>query len=199
MRLKSKKFHSSFKNVSDCSSCMGKRCVHSNTLKVLFEALSNEISSTSEPEWAGVEVTADSGACDTVIAKEDCKHTRLVSSRKSQAGFRYEVASGLEIPNQGERTCIAMTEDNDIPKRVDFQVVAVYTLLLSVTKCADMGFDRFLNESGGSSTKRKSQWLVQTMPLRTKMVKWTWKTVRLGKRQGDRSLYTSQEVLLKQN
>ena len=84
--------------------------------------------STSESERTEVEVevTVDSGACDTVMLEEDCKHINAVSSRKSQAGFHCEVANGMEIPNQGETECMAMTEDSDIPKRIDFQVASVH-------------------------------------------------------------------------
>ena len=91
----SKKLHSSFTSKSGCSSCVGKRCVHCNTLNVLFEARLNGINSTSE--FAEVEVTVDSGACDTVMPEEDWQLINVVSSRESQVCFHHEVANGLEI------------------------------------------------------------------------------------------------------
>ena len=77
---------SSFKSESNCF-CVGKRCVHSNTLNVLFEVRS------SESEWAEV--------------------GRFRGYRCWQ-GFHCEVGHGMDIPNQGEMKCVAMTEDSEI-------------------------------------------------------------------------------------
>ena len=76
---------------------MGKRCVHCNTLNVLFEARFNGINSTGESEWTEVEVTVDLGACDTVMLEEDWQLINVVSSRESRACFHHEVANGTEI------------------------------------------------------------------------------------------------------
>jgi len=115
----------------------------------LFEARSNDLSAVGQQEWVEVEATVDSGACDTVMSQDECKHIDVVSSEKSRAGFQYEVANGQEIPNQGERRCEVMTENSRFQKQIHFQVADVHKTLLSVTKCADMGFMCVLGKTGG--------------------------------------------------
>ena len=118
-------------------------------MNILGEARSNEINSADTTGWTEIEVTVDSGACDTVMPKDECSHIDVVSSEKSRKGFHYEVADGNEIPKVGERQCVAMTENSNTAKRIDFQVAAVHKSLLSITKCADMGFDCVLGKLGG--------------------------------------------------
>ena len=132
---------------------------------MLGEAKSNSISLTSEVEWQEIEFTVDSGACDTVMPGEECPHIDVVSSEKSRKGFSYEVANGNEIANQGERRCIAMTENSRTPKRIDIQVAVVHKCLLSVAKCTDMGYDCVLGKEGGSLWDRITG---EQIPIRRK-------------------------------
>ena len=120
-----------------------------NVLGMLGEAKSNTISLAVEPKWQEIEFTVDSGACDTVMPGEECAHRDVVSSEKSRKGLNYEVANGHEIPNQGERRCVAMTENSRTPKRIEIQVASVHKCLLSVAKCADMGYDCIIWKDGG--------------------------------------------------
>ena len=66
----------------------------------------------------------------------------------------YEVANGEEIPNKGERRCEIMTLGSSIPKRITFQVADVHKPLLSISGCADMGFDCFLGRLGSQLKDR---------------------------------------------
>lgn len=118
-------------------------------LNILTESRSNPLSSLPANEWSEIEVTVDSGACDTVMPEDLCNHISIVPSAKSQNNFYYEVANGEEIPNLGERQCLAMTPGGRTAKRIHFQVASVHKPLLSITKCADMGFDCVLQRGGG--------------------------------------------------
>ena len=54
-----------------------------------------------EEEWYEVELTADTGACDTVIPKLMCPGIPITPSVQSLCGMEYEVATGESIPNPG--------------------------------------------------------------------------------------------------
>ena len=66
------------------------------------------------------------------------------------------MANGAHIPNLGERRCELMTIGSSIKKLMTFQVADVHKALLSVTDCADMGFDCYLGSANGSLTDRVS-------------------------------------------
>ena len=55
-----------------------------------------------------------------------------------------------------------MTVGSLAPKRITFQVAAVHKPLLSISGCADMGFDCFLGKEGGSLRDRSTG---ETIPL----------------------------------
>ena len=102
-----------------------------------------------DDEWIEVELTADSGACDTVIPKGMCKGIPIMPSLQSLHGLKYEVASGADIPNLGERRCQMWTEGAAQPKLINMQVADVHKALLSLSRCADMGFEsRFGSQCG---------------------------------------------------
>ena len=100
-------------------------------------------------EWIEILVTIDSGACVTVMPKSLCQGISIVESPESKAGVEYEVANGASIPNLGQRRCEIMTVGNLEAKKLSFQLADVHKPLLSVTACADMGFDCFLGKAGG--------------------------------------------------
>ena len=112
-----------------------------------------------------IEMTVDSGACDTVMPVEECSHINVVPSEKSKIGFQYEVANGEEIPNVGERQCFAMTEGSHVPKRIHIQIADVHKPLLSISKCADMGYDCVLRDDGGYLWDRATG---EQIPIRRK-------------------------------
>ena len=78
-----------------------------------------------------------------------CEGPDVIENELSRHGAEYEVANGATIPNLGKRRCEAMTVGRVQPKRITFQVAEVPQPLLSISGCADMGFDCFLGQSGG--------------------------------------------------
>ena len=101
------------------------------------------------PEWVEIEITIDSGACDTVMPENMCPHISLLASESSRAGLEYEVANGEGLPNLGEKKCLMMTEDSNMMKRVIFQCADVHKALLSVSRVADLGYECILGKDGG--------------------------------------------------
>ena len=105
-------------------------------------------------EWIEIEITVDSGACVTVMPRSLCPGISILQNRLSREGVEYEVANGAHIPNVGERRCELMTSGSSIKKLMTFQVADVHAALLSVTDCADMGFDCYLGAASGHLTDR---------------------------------------------
>ena len=99
--------------------------------------------------WTEIEITIDSGACDTVMPARLCQHISIIQTEESRRGMEYEVANGETIPNVGERHCLLMTEDSNNPKSIVFQVADIHKPLLSVSRCADLGFQCSLEKDGG--------------------------------------------------
>ena len=107
------------------------------------------LSAVDAPEWQEIEMTVDSGACDTVVPTGMSPHISLLQNEFSKAGYEYEVANGAGLPNRGEKRCIMMTEDSTLGKRIVFQCADVHKALLSVSRCADLGYDCVLGKTGG--------------------------------------------------
>ena len=121
----------------------------SQYLDTLTKKVDNSISNiTPSDEWVEIEVTVDSGACDTVMPAEWCKGIPIVQSSIAH-GEEYEVANGEAIPNLGERRCLLMTMGAKVAKKIVFQVADVHKPLLSISRCADMGFNCHLDKVGG--------------------------------------------------
>ena len=59
------------------------------------------------------------------------------------------MANGETIPNLGERRCQLMTLGSNSAKKIVFQVADVHKPLLSISRCADMGFRCHLGKEGG--------------------------------------------------
>ena len=78
----------------------------------------------------------------------------ILQSAQTRAEVEYEAANGQKIPNLGERKCEVMTAGSSVPKRITFQVADVHKPLLSITGCADMGYDCYLGKEGGSLRDR---------------------------------------------
>ena len=108
-----------------------------------------DLCGVSQMEWTCIDVIVDSGACETVMPRSMCSHIAIVPSLQSKAGVEYEVASGLCIPNLGERHCEVFTEAGASALLMHFQVADVHKPLLSLSKCADMGFTSHLSAEGG--------------------------------------------------
>ena len=99
--------------------------------------------------WQEVEVTVDSGACDTVMPLSLCSEIVLRESEQQRNGLEYEVANGASIRNEGERRCLMMTRNASRPRRITFQVADVHKALLSITRAADAGYECHLGARGG--------------------------------------------------
>ena len=128
-------------------------------------------------EWTELEVTMDSGACISVMPESLCEGISIFENELVRAGAEYEVANGASIPNLGKRRCEVMTVGSLAPKRIVVQVAAVHKLLLSISGCADMGYDCFLGKHGGSL---KDRFTGETIPL---MRQGSLYTVRMWVRQ----------------
>ena len=53
-------------------------------LHILTLKLKGNISIVSEPEWQKIEITDDSGACDTVMPTRMCSRISIVATAKSR-------------------------------------------------------------------------------------------------------------------
>jgi hypothetical protein len=112
-----------------------------------------------------VELTADTGACDTVIPKDMCANIPIMASLQSLRGMEYEVANGESIPNLGERRCLMWTEDAMSAKHINMQVADVHKALLSLSRCADMGFESRFGRTMGALIDEETG---EVIPLRRK-------------------------------
>ena len=109
----------------------------------------NDSSKPTEEGWVEIEITIDSGACDTVMPAAMCGHISILQTEDSRRGVEYEVANGETIPNLGERHCFLMTENSHVMKEIVFQCADIHKPLLSVSRCADLGYQCILEKSGG--------------------------------------------------
>ena len=126
-----------------------------SAISILQQVKKPGISTIKGPqEWTEIEITVDSGACVTVMPRTLCEGISILKNRLSREGVEYEVANGAHIPNLGERRCEMMTIGSNVAKRIVFQVADVHKPLLSISGCADMGFDCHLNDKGGFLTDR---------------------------------------------
>ena len=91
----------------------------------------------------------DSGACDTVMPRLGFDGIPIVPSLQSLAGIEYEVANSETIPNLGERRCQMAIPGSTQLRSITFQVADVHKPLLSVAKCADLGYECRLGKNGG--------------------------------------------------
>ena len=80
----------------------------------------------NESGWELIEITVDSGACDTVLPSRMLSSIRTESTEASRAGEEYEVANGHAILNEGQKRCIMMTPGISEPKGIIFQVSDVH-------------------------------------------------------------------------
>jgi hypothetical protein len=128
-----------------------------STISILQQVRKLGLSASKGPqEWTEIEITVDSGACVTVMPRSLCEGISILQKRLSREGVKYEVANGAHIPNLGERRCEMMTIGSNTARRIVFQVADVHTPLLSISGCADMGFDCHLEDKGGHLTDREA-------------------------------------------
>eukprot|EP00973_Karenia_brevis_P076629 10644604-Karenia_brevis.AAC.1 len=90
------------------------------------------------PKWEPLTITVDSGAAESVIPEEQCVQYPTTDTQASLSGMCYLGADGSEIPNVGERTVCAVTEDGSAA-RMRFQVCPVTKALGSVSRMTQAG------------------------------------------------------------
>ena len=100
------------------------------------------ISDANDGEWVEMEVTVDSGACDTVMPVSSCS-LKVLPSYQSHHEMEYEVANGASM-------CIIRTPGRLEENRITFQVADVHKPLLIVTTAADAGYECLLTDTGGA-------------------------------------------------
>ena len=118
----------------------GVGAAHLSPLDYTAESKASLCSAAPGSEWIQVELTADTGACDTVMPRTMCSGIPIMPSMQSIRELKYEVANGQDIPNLGERRCLMWTESGTSPMLINLQVADVHKALLSLSRCADMGF-----------------------------------------------------------
>ena len=122
-------------------------------------------SSGDDGEWIQVELCADTGACDTVMPRALCGQIQIQPSLQSINGMEYEVADGNTIPNLGERRCLMWTDGAHKPRPINLQVADVHKALLSLSRCADMGFESRFGRVAGALIDEETE---EVIPLERK-------------------------------
>jgi hypothetical protein len=108
---------------------------------------------SSDGQWEEIELAVDSGATESVCPNELAEHVPTIPGAASKRGVMYEVASGHQIPNEGEKKLRATTEDG-FEKNVVLQVAEVNQGLLSVSKATAAG-NRVVFDEGNSYIENK--------------------------------------------
>jgi hypothetical protein len=103
----------------------------------------------SEDGWEMLEITVDSGACDTVLPTGMLASIQTMSTAASRAMEEYEVANGGVIINEGEKRCLMWTPGSTTPKGIVFQVTDVHKPLMSVGAMCDAGYECLMSKEGG--------------------------------------------------
>ena len=116
-------------------------------------------------EWMEVELCADTGACDTVMPRSMCKNIPITPSLQSINMMEYSVADGHTIPNLGERKCLMWTEGATAERQINLQVADVHKALLSLSRCADMGFESRFGRLAGALIDEETE---EVIPLQRK-------------------------------
>ena len=57
---------------------------------------------------------------------------------------------GSELPNLGEKRCLMWTENASEARHINMQVADVHKALLSLSRCADMGFESRFGRVAGA-------------------------------------------------
>ena len=70
--------------------------------------------------------------------------------------MEYEVADGNTIPNLSERRCFMWTDGATEARQIHLQVADVQEALLSLSRCADMGFESRFGRVAGTFIDEES-------------------------------------------
>ena len=107
----------------------------------------NAVAHQEEGEW--IRLYVDSGATETVVGENMLTMLTLLQSAQSKRGVEYEVATGLKIPNLGEKKFVAHA-DNGVRRNLTAQVCEVNKALLSVSKVVKAGNKVVFGDEDGS-------------------------------------------------
>ena len=69
----------------------------------------NNVSMTGE--WEEIDMAVDSGATETVVGEDMVCSVAIEEGEASRRGVKYEVATGVQIPNLGEKKFEAVSEE----------------------------------------------------------------------------------------
>ena len=109
------------------------------------------LSAVDSTQWVRIDITADTGACDSVMPREGpWENIEIVPSEMSRREDEYEVANAESIPNLGERHLAIWPEGSSQPRHICMQVADVHKPLLSLSRCADLGFESRFGKSAGA-------------------------------------------------
>ena len=111
----------------------------------------------ADDEWVEIDLTADSGACDTAILRKTAESIPSLPSLASLRGMENEVASGQSIPNLGKGRCLVWTEWATQVRKIITQVADVHKGLLSLSRCTDLGFEGRFGRAGMCVDLREQQ------------------------------------------
>jgi hypothetical protein len=115
----------------------------------------NNLNNISEDGvWEEIELAVDSGATESVVPSTLPASIPTVDGPASKRGVLYEVASGHQIPNEGEKRFSAVTEEGK-EKKLVLQVCDVNQGLLSVAKMMTAG-NRVVFDPSGSYVESKT-------------------------------------------
>ena len=85
-----------------------------------------------------VEMLVDSGASETVVPPQVVSSAEVVPSDASRRGVMYEVANGSSIPNLGQKTFRAATQEGHV-RDLTAQVADTNKSLMSVSRLVAAG------------------------------------------------------------
>ena len=110
---------------------------------------------TTDGRWEEIELAVDSGASESVVPQSLPVSVPTVDGPASKRGVMYEVASGHQIANEGEKRFCALAEEG-VPKQLTLQVCDVNQGLLSVAKLVQAGNRVVFDEDDSSFIENKS-------------------------------------------
>ena len=121
----------------------------------IFKTIEPEgVNVVQDKEWEEIELAVDSGASETVIGEDMLTAVETKEGPASRRGVQCEVASGVRIPNIGEKKFEGFTEEG-LPRNLKAQVCEVNKALLSVHRLVQTG-NRVVFDDAGSYIEDKT-------------------------------------------
>ena len=105
--------------------------------------------------WIKVEMTADTGAADTVFPTEWFPEFPAKESPESRAGVHYTAAGGKRLPNRGMKDLKVVTQDG-VQRNLRVQLADIKKPLFSLGRSTAKGHKVILDDDGGSYLLHKA-------------------------------------------